>query len=75
MPQVSIPCAVGASADAEIAACRTNPADTLPPPACENLPPAALSQIWAAMQPFSLCKEKQKPRGGVLPPLTKYESR
>ena len=30
MPQVSIPCAVGASADAEIAACRTNPADTLP---------------------------------------------
>lgn len=30
MPQVSIPCAVGAPADAEIVAYRTNPADTLP---------------------------------------------
>lgn len=31
-----------------------------PPPACENLPPAALSQIWAAMQPiFSLQRETE----------------
>lgn len=30
MPQVSIPCAVGTSADAKIVAYRTNPADTLP---------------------------------------------
>ena len=30
MPQAGIPCAVGASADAEIAAYRTNPADALP---------------------------------------------
>lgn len=30
------------------------------PPACENLPPAALSQIWAAMQPiFSLQRETE----------------
>ncbi len=72
MPQVSIPCAVGASADAEIAACRTNPADTLPASACENLPPAALLQRWAAMFHFLQRETETKV---AFYHLTKYESR
>lgn len=48
MPQVSIPCAVGASADAEIAACRTNPADTLPA-SCLRKPATGsfIADTWA----------------------------
>ena len=47
-----------------------------PPPACENLPPAALSQIWAAMQPiFSLQRETETKGWRFTTPLTKYESR
>lgn len=69
MPQVSIPCAVGASADAEIAACRTNPARysarLLPAKTCHR---QRFIADMGAVSPFSLCKEKQKPRGGVLPP-------
>lgn len=68
MPQVSIPCAVGASADAEIAACRTNPADTLPA-SCLRKPATGsfIADMGSNAAHFS-CKEKQKPRGGVLPP-------
>ena len=33
----------------------------IPPPACENLPPAALSQIWAAScRPFSFYEKETK---------------
>ncbi len=74
MPQADIPCAVGASADAEIAACRTNPADT--PASCLRKP--ATGSFIADMgsnEPISLCEEKQKPRVAFYPPLTKYESR
>ena len=63
MPQVSIPCAVGASADAEIAACRTNPADTLPA-SCLRKPATGsfIAEIGAASDSthFLFHKKKQK---------------
>ncbi|MFV8801981.1 hypothetical protein [Faecalibacterium taiwanense] len=76
MPQVSIPCAVGASADAEIAACRTNPADTLPA-SCLRKPATGsfIADMGSNAAHFLFAKRKQKPRGGVYHPLTKYESR
>ena len=38
----------------------------LAPTACENLPPAALSQIWVSLlrrHPFSFCKKETKTKG------------
>ena len=68
MPQVSIPCAVGASADAEIAACRTNPADTLPA-SCLRKPAtgsfAAERAITMRYSPFLFCeRDTEKEREG-----------
>lgn len=64
MPQVSIPCAVGASADAEIAACRTNPADTLPA-SCLRKPAtgsfyAVMGIAFSATPIFSFQKRNRK---------------
>ena len=64
MPQVGIACAVGFilhyQQNDEVAYCQP-----IPPPACENLPPVAFTQLWVSLlrYPFSFCEKKQKADG------------
>lgn len=76
MPQVSIPCAVGASADAEIAACRTNPADTLPA-SCLRKPATGsfIADMGSNAAHFLFAKRNRNQGVAFYHPLTKYESR
>ena len=76
MPQVSIPCAVGASADAEIAACRTNPADTLPA-SCLRKPATGsfIADMGSNAAHFLFEKRNRNQGVAFYDPLTKYESR
>ena len=63
MPQAGIACAAGFMfCTISKKQCGRHIATPIPPPACENLPPAVLSQLWVSLlrHPFSFCEKEIK---------------